>query len=50
MYKTIEVEVGDFYSELYEHYSESVGGEYTGRAREQFEDFLHKFNKTVESE
>lgn len=50
MSKKIRVEVGDFYAELHEHYTESAGDDYTERAREQLEDWIHGFNKQVERE
>lgn len=48
MSETIEVEVGALYANLHEGFEGQLDEQYTERARQTMESFLHEFNQQVE--
>ena len=50
MTQEITIPVGELYAELDAQFRDEIGPAYEKRLREEFEDFLHSFNKRVERE
>jgi len=50
MPEEITITVGSVYAQLHENYTAQIGDAYEQRARDEFEDFIHEFNKQIERE